>query len=47
MKPFVFTYTPQTSDQYHLRLEFKKHTVSREEIIQVLEEIISRLKAKA
>jgi len=47
MKPFVFTYTPQTSDQYHLRLEFKKHTVTREEIIQVLEEIISRLKAKA
>lgn len=45
-KPFVFTYGPQTSDQYHLRLEFKKHSVSREEIIQVLEEIISRLKSK-
>jgi ParB family transcriptional regulator, chromosome partitioning protein len=45
-KPFVFTYTPQADDQYHLRLEFKKHTVSREEVIQVLEEIISRLKSK-
>jgi len=45
-KAFVFNYTPQTSDQYHLRIEFKKHTVSREEVIQVLEEIISRLKAR-
>jgi ParB family transcriptional regulator, chromosome partitioning protein len=45
-KPFVFTYTPQANDQYHLRIEFKKHTVSREEVIQVLEEIISRLKSK-
>jgi ParB family transcriptional regulator, chromosome partitioning protein len=46
-KPFVFTYTPQPNDQYHLRIEFKKHSVSREEVIQVLEEIISRLKSKA
>jgi ParB family chromosome partitioning protein len=43
-KPFVFTFAPQASDQYHLRLEFKKHAVTREEVIQVLEEIISRLK---
>ena len=46
-KPYVFTYSPQANDQYHLRLEFKKHTVSRDEIIHVLEEIISRLKSKA
>jgi ParB family chromosome partitioning protein len=46
-KPFVFTYAPQASDQYHLRLEFKKHAVSREEVIKVLEEILSRLKSKA
>ena len=45
-KPYVFNYTPQSSDQYHLRIEFKKHTVSEEEVIQVLEEIISRLKSK-
>jgi len=45
-KPFVFNYTPQSNDQYHLRIEFKKHAVSREEVIQVLEEIISRLKSK-
>jgi ParB family chromosome partitioning protein len=45
-RPFVFNYAPQQSDQYHLRLEFKKHTVSKDEIIRVLEEILSRLKAK-
>jgi ParB family chromosome partitioning protein len=45
-KPFVFSYGPQANDQYHLRLEFKKHSVSRDEIIHVLEEIISRLKSK-
>jgi len=45
-KPFVFNYTPQPNDQYHLRIEFKKHTVSREEVILVLEEIISQLKSK-
>ncbi|MEW5900701.1 MAG: ParB/RepB/Spo0J family partition protein [Acidobacteriota bacterium] len=45
-RPFVFNYTPQQSDSYHLRLEFKKHSVSTEEIIRVLEEIIARLKAK-
>lgn len=45
-KPFVFNYSPQPNDAYHLRLEFKKHTVSRDEIIRVLEEIIDRLKSK-
>lgn len=45
-KPFVFSYSPQPNDAYHLRLEFKKHAVSREEIIQVLEEIIVRLRSK-
>ena len=46
-KPYVFSYSPQASDQYHLRLEFKKHSVSRDEIIGVLEEILARLKSKA
>jgi ParB family chromosome partitioning protein len=45
-KPYVFSYSPQPNDSYHLRLEFKKHSVSRDEIIQVLEEIINRLKDK-
>lgn len=45
-KPFIFSYTPQQDDYYHLRLEFKKHSVSKDEIIKVLEEILARLKAK-
>lgn len=45
-KPYVFSYTPKHNDYYHFRLEFKKHAVSKEEIIKVLEEIIARLKAK-
>jgi ParB family chromosome partitioning protein len=46
IKPYIFSYTPQHNDYYHLRIEFKKHTVTKEEIIQVLEEILSRLKKK-
>jgi ParB family chromosome partitioning protein len=44
-KPYIFTYSPQTNDSYHLRIEFKKHTVSRDEIITVLEDLLSRLKS--
>lgn len=46
IKPYIFSYTPQQNDYYHLRIEFKKHAVSKEEIIKVLEEIIVRLKSK-
>jgi ParB family chromosome partitioning protein len=46
-KPFIFSYTPQANDYYHLRIEFKKHSVSKDEIIEVLEEIIARLKGKS
>jgi ParB family chromosome partitioning protein len=45
-KPYIFSYTPKPNDSYHLRIEFKKHTVTKEEIIRVLEEILSKLKAK-
>ena len=45
--PYIFSYSPQHNDYYHLRIEFKKHSVTKEEIIKVLEEIISRLKTKA
>jgi ParB family chromosome partitioning protein len=44
-RPFVFSYAPPSNDHYHLRLEFKKHDVNNDEIIRVLEEIISRLKS--
>jgi ParB family chromosome partitioning protein len=45
-RPYIFIYSPQPNDYYHLRIEFKKHSVTKEEIITVLEEIISKLKAK-
>ena len=44
-RPFIFSYTPAANDYYHLRIEFKKHSVDNSEIIQVLEEIIHKLKA--
>ncbi len=43
-KYFVYNYVPQDSDRYRLRLEFKKQSISRQEIIEVLEEIIRRLR---
>jgi ParB family chromosome partitioning protein len=45
-RPFIFSYAPAADDYYHLRIEFKKHSVDNDEIIKVLEEIISRLKTK-
>jgi ParB family chromosome partitioning protein len=47
VKPFIFSYSPHPNELYNLRLEFKKHTVTKEEIIHVLEEIIVKLKAKS
>ena len=44
-RPFIFSYTPAANDYYHLRIEFKKHNVDNTEIIQVLEEIINKLKS--
>jgi ParB family chromosome partitioning protein len=45
-RPFIFSYSPAANDYYHLRIEFKRHTVDNTEIIKVLEEIIARLKSK-
>jgi len=45
-KPYVFSYGPQQNDSYHLRIEFKKHNITKEEIIKVLEDILEHLKAK-
>jgi len=46
-KPYIFSYAPKSNDRYHLRIEFRKHQVSKEEIIAVLEEIIENLRSKA
>ncbi len=46
-KTYVYNFIPKGSDKFRLRLEFKKQEVSRQEIISVLEEIISSLRAEA
>ena len=44
MKHFVYNYIPSKADHYKLRIEFKKQSVTKEEIIQILEEVINKLK---
>jgi ParB family chromosome partitioning protein len=42
---FVYNYKPKGAD-YRMRLEFKNQNVSKDDIIQILEEIIRNLKSK-
>ncbi len=44
-RPYVFSYSPK-KEEYYLRLEFKKSSVTKDEVIRVLEEIIAELKSK-
>ncbi len=46
IKFYVYNFVPEDSDKYRMRLEFKKQTVSKQEIIQILEEIIQKLKSR-
>jgi ParB family chromosome partitioning protein len=46
IKYYVYNFLPEDTDKYRLRLEFKKQTVSKQEIIEVLEEIIRKLRSK-
>ncbi len=43
-KHYVFHYSPKDHRSYHIRIEFKKDTVSRQEIIRALEELLAKLK---
>jgi ParB family transcriptional regulator, chromosome partitioning protein len=43
VKYYVYNFVPEDTDKYRLRLEFKKQTVSKQEIIEILEEIIHTL----
>ena len=43
-KFYVYNYVPEGTDRYRLRLEFKKQTMTRQEIIEILQEIIEKLK---
>ncbi|MGD1009918.1 MAG: ParB/RepB/Spo0J family partition protein [Candidatus Aminicenantales bacterium] len=47
LKYYVYNFVPDDTDNFRLRLEFKKQSISKTDIIEVLEDIIRRLKAKA
>jgi len=44
-KHYVFNYKPKGDRTYSIKIEFKKETVNRVEIIRVLEDLISKLKS--
>jgi ParB family chromosome partitioning protein len=46
LKYYVYNFVPEDTDKFRLRLEFKKHTVSKQEIIAVLQEIIDQIRKK-
>ena len=43
-KYFVYNFKPKEKDSYRLRIEFKQETVTKEEIIEILKEVIKKLK---
>lgn len=45
-KYYVYNFVPEDTDKFRLRLEFKKQTVSKQEIIAVLEEIIDQIRKR-
>jgi ParB family chromosome partitioning protein len=44
LKYYVYNFVPEDTDRFRLRLEFKKQTVSKQEIIDVLQEIIEQIR---
>lgn len=46
IKRFIYNYSPKQDDYFNLRIEFKKETVSKEEIIKILEDVINKLKSQ-
>ncbi len=46
LKYYVYNFVPEDTDRYRLRLEFKKQTISKQEIIAVLQEIIDQINKK-
>lgn len=43
---FVYNFKPKEKDAYRLRIEFKQETVSKQEIIDILKEVIEKLKTQ-
>ena len=46
IKYYVYNYVPEDTDRYKMRLEFKKQAITKSEIIEILEDIIRRLRSK-
>ncbi|MDP2915332.1 MAG: ParB/RepB/Spo0J family partition protein [Candidatus Aminicenantes bacterium] len=44
-KYYIFNYSPKDDRSYSVRIEFKKESVSRQEIIRILEDLLSKLKS--
>jgi ParB family chromosome partitioning protein len=47
IKHYVFHYSPKEDRTFNLRIDFKKETVNRQEIIRILEDLLSKLKTRA
>lgn len=46
VKYYVYNFVPDDNDKFRLRLEFKKQTVTKQEIISILQEIIDQIRKK-
>jgi ParB family transcriptional regulator, chromosome partitioning protein len=46
LKYYVYNFVPQDTDRFRLRLEFKKQSITKQEIIAVLQEIIEQIRKK-
>jgi ParB family chromosome partitioning protein len=46
LKYYVYNFVPDDNDRFRLRLEFKKQTVTKTEIIAILKEIIEQIQKK-
>lgn len=44
LKYYVYNFVPDDSDRFRMRLEFKKQTVTKQEIISILQEIIDKIR---
>lgn len=44
LKYYVYNFAPEDSDRFRMRLEFKKQTVTKQEIISILQEIIDKIR---
>jgi hypothetical protein len=43
-KRYVYNYAPSDGDTFKVRIEFKKASVGKDEIIKILEEMLEKLR---